>query len=112
MSWVKRIIHILNTNISKILFPNGQMLCLSVGDFVILLNSGMSVAQAVCFNMLSAMCCYLGLALGIVLGRSFAPNVIFAIAGGMFLYISLADMVRHLMPKMYFIRISISLLSF
>ncbi|KAA0717827.1 Zinc transporter ZIP8 [Triplophysa tibetana] len=63
-----------------------------LGDFVILLNSGMSVAQAVCFNMLSAMCCYLGLALGIVLGRSFAPNVIFAIAGGMFLYISLADM--------------------
>ncbi|XP_055026057.2 metal cation symporter ZIP8 isoform X1 [Misgurnus anguillicaudatus] len=63
-----------------------------LGDFVILLNSGMSVAQAACFNLLSAMCCYLGLALGIVLGKSFAPNAIFAIAGGMFLYISLADM--------------------
>lgn len=69
---------------------------LSAGDFVILLNSGMSVGQAACFNMLSAMCCYLGLALGILLGSSFAPNVIFAIAGGMFLYISLADMVRRL----------------
>uniref|UniRef100_A0A672LKF3 Solute carrier family 39 member 8 n=1 Tax=Sinocyclocheilus grahami TaxID=75366 RepID=A0A672LKF3_SINGR len=68
-----------------------------LGDFVILLNSGMSVGQAACFNLLSAMCCYLGLALGILLGSSFAPNAIFAIAGGMFLYISLADMVRHLL---------------
>lgn len=64
---------------------------------MILLNSGMSVGQAACFNLLSAMCCYLGLALGILLGSSFAPNAIFAIAGGMFLYISLADMVRHLL---------------
>uniref|UniRef100_A0A672N1H7 Solute carrier family 39 member 8 n=1 Tax=Sinocyclocheilus grahami TaxID=75366 RepID=A0A672N1H7_SINGR len=63
-----------------------------LGDFVMLLNSGMSVGQAACFNLLSAMCCYLGLALGILLGSSFAPNAIFAIAGGMFLYISLADM--------------------
>uniref|UniRef100_A0A673L0P3 Solute carrier family 39 member 8 n=1 Tax=Sinocyclocheilus rhinocerous TaxID=307959 RepID=A0A673L0P3_9TELE len=68
-----------------------------LGDFVILLNSGMSVGQAACFNLLSAMSCYLGLALGILLGSSFAPNAIFAIAGGMFLYISLADMVRHLL---------------
>ncbi|XP_053476856.1 metal cation symporter ZIP8 [Ictalurus furcatus] len=63
-----------------------------LGDFVILLNSGMSVPQAVFFNLLSAMCCYLGLVLGILLGSSFAPNAIFAIAGGMFLYIALADM--------------------
>lgn len=70
--------------------------CLSLGDFVILLNSGMSVPQAVFFNLLSAMCCYLGLVLGILLGSSFAPNAIFAIAGGMFLYIALADMVKHI----------------
>ncbi|XP_066535604.1 metal cation symporter ZIP8 isoform X2 [Hoplias malabaricus] len=63
-----------------------------LGDFVILLSSGMSVPQAVFFNMMSAMCCYLGLVFGILLGSSFAPNAIFAIAGGMFLYISLADM--------------------
>lgn len=69
---------------------------LSAGDFVILLNSGMSVSQAVFFNLLSAMCCYLGLVLGILLGSNFAPNAIFAIAGGMFLYIALADMVRHI----------------
>ncbi|TSK42169.1 Zinc transporter ZIP8 [Bagarius yarrelli] len=63
-----------------------------LGDFVILLNSGMSVPQAVFFNMLSATSCYLGLVLGILLGSNFAPNAIFAIAGGMFLYIALADM--------------------
>ncbi|KAK7904553.1 hypothetical protein WMY93_017160 [Mugilogobius chulae] len=63
-----------------------------LGDFVILLNAGMSVPQAIFFNLLSAMSCYVGLVFGILLGSSFAPNVIFAIAGGMFLYIALADM--------------------
>ncbi|XP_041827766.1 metal cation symporter ZIP8 [Melanotaenia boesemani] len=63
-----------------------------LGDFVILLNAGMSVPQAIFFNLLSAMSCYFGLVFGILLGSNFAPNVIFAIAGGMFLYIALADM--------------------
>lgn len=63
-----------------------------LGDFVILLNSGLSVPQAIFFNLLSAMSCYVGLVLGILVGSTFAPNVIFAFAGGMFLYISLADM--------------------
>ncbi|KAI1887423.1 hypothetical protein AGOR_G00190140 [Albula goreensis] len=63
-----------------------------MGDFVILLNSGMSIPQAIFFNLLSAMSCYLGLVLGILVGSNFAPNVIFAFAGGMFLYIALADM--------------------
>uniref|UniRef100_A0A667YI58 Solute carrier family 39 member 8 n=1 Tax=Myripristis murdjan TaxID=586833 RepID=A0A667YI58_9TELE len=64
-----------------------------LGDFVILLNAGMSIPQAIFFNLLSAMSCYVGLALGILVGSAFAPNAIFAIAGGMFLYIALADMV-------------------
>ncbi|XP_053290401.1 metal cation symporter ZIP8 isoform X2 [Pleuronectes platessa] len=63
-----------------------------LGDFVILLNSGMSIPQAIFFNLLSAVSCYVGLAFGILLGSNFAPNAIFAIAGGMFLYIALADM--------------------
>nr|XP_056711200.1 metal cation symporter ZIP8 [Euleptes europaea] len=63
-----------------------------LGDFVILLNAGMSTRQALFFNFLSACSCYIGLAFGIVVGNNFAPNIIFAIAGGMFLYISLADM--------------------
>uniref|UniRef100_S4R5A5 Metal cation symporter ZIP14 n=1 Tax=Petromyzon marinus TaxID=7757 RepID=S4R5A5_PETMA len=63
-----------------------------LGDFVILLNAGMSIQQALFFNFLSACSCYLGLVCGIVAGSHFAHNWIFALAGGMFLYISLADM--------------------
>lgn len=63
-----------------------------LGDFVILLNAGMSIPQAIFFNLLSAVSCYFGLVFGILLGSNFAPNAIFAIAGGMFLYIALADM--------------------
>nr|XP_023687173.1 zinc transporter ZIP8-like [Paramormyrops kingsleyae] len=67
-----------------------------LGDFVILLNAGMSIPQAVFFNLLSAMSCYIGLALGILVGSNFSPNIIFAFAGGMFLYIALADMFPEL----------------
>ncbi|XP_054434940.1 metal cation symporter ZIP14 isoform X3 [Pteronotus mesoamericanus] len=63
-----------------------------LGDFVILLNAGMSLQQALFFNFLSACCCYVGLAFGILAGSHFSANWIFALAGGMFLYISLADM--------------------
>lgn len=63
---------------------------------MILLNAGMSTRQALLFNFLSACSCYVGLAFGILVGNNFAPNIIFALAGGMFLYISLADMVRKL----------------
>ncbi|XP_010901682.1 metal cation symporter ZIP14 isoform X2 [Esox lucius] len=63
-----------------------------LGDFVILLNAGMSIQQALFFNFLSACCCYLGMGFGILAGNSFSPQWIFALAGGMFLYIALADM--------------------
>ncbi|XP_006126959.1 metal cation symporter ZIP8 [Pelodiscus sinensis] len=63
-----------------------------LGDFIILVNAGMSTYQALFFNFLSSCSCYIGLIFGILVGSNFAPNVIFAVAGGMFLYISLADM--------------------
>uniref|UniRef100_A0A3Q3BR37 Metal cation symporter ZIP14 n=1 Tax=Haplochromis burtoni TaxID=8153 RepID=A0A3Q3BR37_HAPBU len=53
-----------------------------LGDFVILLNAGMSIQQALFFNFLSACCCYLGMGFGILAGNSFSPNWIFALAGG------------------------------
>ncbi|XP_041466422.1 metal cation symporter ZIP14-like isoform X2 [Lytechinus variegatus] len=68
-----------------------------LGDFAILLNSGMTVKQAVLANFLSACTCYLGLIFGIVLGENFhASEWIFALAGGMFLYISLVDMLPEI----------------
>lgn len=58
----------------------------------------MTIPQATFFNLMSAMSCYIGLVLGILIGSTFAPGIIFAIAGGMFLYIALADMVSCAAP--------------
>ncbi|KAE8630730.1 hypothetical protein XENTR_v10000935 [Xenopus tropicalis] len=66
------------------------------GDFAILINAGMSIPQALTFNFLSACSCYIGLVFGILVGNNFEPSIIFAIAGGMFLYIGLADMFPEL----------------
>ncbi|XP_056407772.1 metal cation symporter ZIP8 [Hyla sarda] len=62
------------------------------GDFAILISSGMSIPQALFFNFLSACSCYVGMVFGVLVGNNFEPNIIFGIAGGMFLYIGLADM--------------------
>ncbi|BFZ04904.1 hypothetical protein BsWGS_07943 [Bradybaena similaris] len=68
-----------------------------LGDFAILLNSGMRFQRALMYNFLSACTCYLGTIVGILLGENTASHEwIFAVAGGMFLYISLVDM----MPEM------------
>ena len=54
----------------------------------------MTIKRALLYNFLSSLSCYLGLVIGIVLGENTSANTwIFAIAGGMFLYISLVDMV-------------------
>lgn len=67
-----------------------------LGDFAVLISSGMSMRQAIGYNFLSACTCYLGLAAGILLG-DFAQGstYILALAGGMFLvsfYNLLSDM--------------------
>ncbi|XP_059170868.1 metal cation symporter ZIP14-like [Physella acuta] len=68
-----------------------------LGDFAILLNSGMKFKKAILYNFLSACTCYFGVMLGIVLGENTSSHEwVFAVAGGMFLYISLVDM----MPEM------------
>lgn len=51
--------------------------------------------------------CYLGLVFGIIIGENTAGAVwIFALAGGMFLYIALVDMVSyigtHSVPELQF----------
>lgn len=67
-----------------------------LGDFIILLNAGLSVPQAAFFNLLSSCSCYFGLVVGILLGNTFSPGLIFALSSGMFFYIALAD----LLPEM------------
>lgn len=54
----------------------------------------MSYPLALLMNMLSACCCYAGLVVGITLNEQFSAGTwIYSLAGGMFLYISLCDMV-------------------
>lgn len=62
-----------------------------------LLSAGMSMRQAVTYNFLSALTCFLGLGVGILVGdlTEGAPHI-FALAGGMFLYISLVAMMGEL----------------
>lgn len=65
-----------------------------IGDFAILLNAGMRLRKALMYNFLSSLMCYFGLVVGILVGEHTAAHTwIFGIAGGMFLYISLVDMV-------------------
>uniref|UniRef100_A0A914XBN4 Uncharacterized protein n=1 Tax=Plectus sambesii TaxID=2011161 RepID=A0A914XBN4_9BILA len=68
-----------------------------LGDVAILLTAGMSLKQALGYNLMSAAGCYCGFITGVILGtfdERFAA-FIFALAGGMFLYISLASMVSY-----------------
>ncbi|KAK2722275.1 metal cation symporter ZIP14-like [Artemia franciscana] len=86
----------INTGISISVAVLCEELPHELGDFAVLLASGMSMKQALWYNFLSACTCYVGLAVGIMLGEVEASVYIFALAGGMFLYISLTDMVPEL----------------
>lgn len=73
------------------------------GDFAVLLKAGMSVKQAIVYNVLSALMAYAGMVIGTAVGQ-YTHNVtswIFAVTAGMFLYVALVDMVRE--PKCGFI---------
>ncbi|GAV03594.1 LOW QUALITY PROTEIN: hypothetical protein RvY_13990 [Ramazzottius varieornatus] len=68
-----------------------------LGDLAILLNSGMKLKKALLYNFISACTCFIGLIVGILLGgMEEAQTWIFALAGGMFLYISLVDMLPEM----------------
>ena len=64
-----------------------------LGDFAILLNAGMTFSQAAFFNFSSACFCYIGMAIGILLSLDVHNfDWIFALTGGVFIYIALAGM--------------------
>ncbi|XP_025087060.1 zinc transporter ZIP8-like [Pomacea canaliculata] len=68
-----------------------------LGDIAILLHSGMSMRRALFLNFLSACVCFIGLVLGIVLGENTEANRwILAVAGGLFLYVPLVDMLPEM----------------
>ncbi|XP_014292154.1 metal cation symporter ZIP8 [Halyomorpha halys] len=67
-----------------------------LGDFAILLQSGLPLKKALLYNFLSACTAFIGLFLGILLGQLEGAHLVFAFAGGLFLYISLS----HLIPEL------------
>ncbi|XP_048451427.1 zinc transporter ZIP6 isoform X2 [Rhincodon typus] len=70
-----------------------------LGDFAVLLKAGMTVKQAILYNILSALLGYLGMITGTAIGH-YAENVsswIFAVTAGLFLYVALVDMVPEML---------------
>ncbi|KAK3106015.1 hypothetical protein FSP39_010998 [Pinctada imbricata] len=68
-----------------------------LGDFAILVSSGLSFGKAIAFNFLSSLTAFIGLYIGVAISTD--PTVrqwIFAVTAGLFIYIALADM----MPTM------------
>ena len=66
-----------------------------------LIKSGMSIKQAICYNLVSAVLSYIGLVIGILVGNYSADGRQFALAltAGLFLYVALATMVRFPFKK-------------
>ncbi|XP_043548828.1 zinc transporter ZIP10 isoform X2 [Chiloscyllium plagiosum] len=72
-----------------------------LGDFAVLINAGMSVKQAIVYNLLSALLAYVGVVIGIAVGQ-YTHNLtqwIFAITAGMFLYVALVDMLPEMLHR-------------
>ncbi|GJQ81409.1 hypothetical protein Trydic_g18274 [Trypoxylus dichotomus] len=68
-----------------------------LGDFAMLLKAGMSTKQALFYNLLSSVLCFMGNWVGLRLGNiEYASSWVFAAAAGMFLYIALVDMIPEL----------------
>ncbi|XP_052005028.1 zinc transporter ZIP10-like isoform X2 [Xyrauchen texanus] len=70
-----------------------------LGDFAVLLKAGMSVKQAIVYNVLSALMAYAGMVIGTAVGQ-YTYNVtgwIFAVTAGMFLYVALVDMLPEML---------------
>ncbi|XP_021344834.1 zinc transporter ZIP14-like, partial [Mizuhopecten yessoensis] len=66
-------------------------------DIAILLHSGMTIKRALFLNFLAAVTIYMGLIIGVVVGENTDANTyIFAFAGGLFVYIALADMIPEM----------------
>lgn len=62
-----------------------------------MLKSGLTFRQAVTYNVASAIISYIGLVLGVIIGDIHsAHSWVLALTAGMFLYVSLVDMVSDM----------------
>ena len=68
---------------------------LSIGDFAILLSSGMKWHIALVYNTISAITAIIGMFVGVAIGNASEDSTawILAITAGVFLYVALVDLV-------------------
>ena len=66
-----------------------------LGDFTIIIRSGMSLKSAIFWNIAASVICWVGMFLGVFLG-SIKDAWLNAFIAGTFLYIALVDMVPEL----------------
>ncbi|CAG2109859.1 unnamed protein product [Medioppia subpectinata] len=68
-----------------------------LGDFAVLLSTGLSVTKAAIINFISALTAFIGLYIGLILGADErSQKWILAICAGIFLYVALTDMLPEL----------------
>uniref|UniRef100_A0A5K3EHM3 Zinc transporter ZIP10 n=1 Tax=Mesocestoides corti TaxID=53468 RepID=A0A5K3EHM3_MESCO len=68
-----------------------------LGDFAVLLKTGMGIKEALFFNVVSSVLCLIGMLVGIGVGNVEAASAwIFAFTAGTFVYIALVDMLPEL----------------
>uniref|UniRef100_A0A0X3PPJ3 Zinc transporter foi n=1 Tax=Schistocephalus solidus TaxID=70667 RepID=A0A0X3PPJ3_SCHSO len=68
-----------------------------LGDFAVLLRTGMRIKEALFFNVVSSILCLIGMFVGIGVGNiESASTWIFALTAGTFIYIALVDMLPEL----------------
>ena len=68
-----------------------------IGDFAMLLKAGMTIKQAVFYNVLSSVLAFIGMVVGLLLGtiHNFSAWM-FTATAGVFLYVALVDMMPEL----------------
>ncbi|VEL08842.1 unnamed protein product [Protopolystoma xenopodis] len=68
-----------------------------LGDFAVLLKTGMRLKEAFFFNILSSVLSFVGMLVGIAVGNIQSASLwIFAFTAGTFIYIALVDMLPEL----------------
>ncbi|XP_067686609.1 zinc transporter ZIP4-like [Haliotis asinina] len=69
-----------------------------LGDFAVLISSGMSFKRALCWNFVSALTAFIGLFIGLSISTDpLVRRWIFAVTAGLFLYIALVDLLPSLL---------------